>query len=173
MDNKTFQASRRAALWIVGGIATMPSVPTLSIAELVQEKPVKKPDPIRPELVKEFVGAGHGKFERTKEMLLEMPSLLNATWDWGGGDFETALGGAGHMGNREIAEFLITKGARMDIFVAAMLGKIGIVQAMIIAYPEIQQSRGPHGITLLTHAQKGGEQALPVVEYLRSLGINK
>ena len=59
----------------------------------------------------------------TKALLAEQPSLLNATWDWGGGDFETGLGGAGHMGNREIAEFLIGQGARLDIFVATMLGR--------------------------------------------------
>ncbi len=26
------------------------------------------------------------------------PALLNAAWDWGGGDFETALAGAAHRG---------------------------------------------------------------------------
>ena len=36
------------------------------------------------------------------------------------------IGGAGHMGNREIAEFLIGQGARFDIFVAAMLGRIDV-----------------------------------------------
>jgi len=137
-----------------------------------QDKPTKvRPEPIKPELVREFVGAGHGKFDRTKEMLAEMPSLLNATWDWGGGDFEMAIGGAGHMGNREIAEFLISKGARMDIFVAAMLGKLEIVRAMISSYPDLKTARGPHGISLLTHAQKGGSEALAVVDYFRSLGV--
>lgn len=61
----------------------------------------------------------------------------------------------------------------MDIFVAAMLGILPIVQAMISTYPELQHSRGPHGITLLSHVQKGGEKALPVLEYLRSLGLTK
>lgn len=174
MNRNDVDTERRNVLWTLGGITTVILSPSVfSQQQTMQEKPVKKPEPIKPELVKEFVGAGHGKFERTKEMLLEIPSLLNATWDWGGGDFETALGGAGHMGNREIAEFLITKGARMDIFVAAMLGKLSIVQAMIGAYPDIQHSRGPHGISLLTHAQKGGEQALLVVDYLRSLGVTK
>ncbi len=39
-------------------------------------------------------------------------------------DFEMGIGGAGHMGNRETAGFLIGQGARMDVFVAAMLGKL-------------------------------------------------
>ena len=131
----------------------------------------QRPDPIKPEIVREFVGVAHGKFDRTKEMLAEMPSLLNATWDWGGGDFEMGIGGAGHMGNREIAEFLISKGARMDIFVAAMLGKLDIVRAMITAYPDLKNARGPHGISLLVHAQKGGADAAAVVDYFQSLGL--
>ncbi len=140
--------------------------------KLLQDKSVKqRPEPLKPEFVREFVGAGHAKFERTKEMLAEIPSLLNATWDWGGGDFEMAIGGAGHMGNREIAEYLISKGARMDIFVAAMLGKLEIVRAMINAYPDLKTARGPHGISLLTHAQKGGVDAATVVEYFQTLGL--
>jgi len=50
-------------------------------------------------------------------MLAEYPLLLNSSWDWGGGDFETALGAAGHMGLKDTANFLISQGARVDIFV--------------------------------------------------------
>ncbi|MBM3814081.1 MAG: ankyrin repeat domain-containing protein [Acidimicrobiia bacterium] len=124
---------------------------------------------MEPNLVKEFVSAAHAKLERTEEMLKQQPSLLNATWDWGGGDFETGLGGASHMGNREIAQLLIGKGARMDIFAAAMLGRLEIVHGMCEAFPGIHTSLGPHGITLLTHARKGGEPALEVAKYLESL----
>ena len=46
------------------------------------------------QLVQEFVGNAHGNFARVKEMLEAEPALVNATWDWGGGDFETALGAA-------------------------------------------------------------------------------
>ena len=131
-------------------------------------KKVDKGPPLAQELVKEFVVAAHAKLDRTKEMLAEQPGLLNATWDWGGGDFETGLGGASHMGNKEIAVFLIGKGARMDIFAAAMLGKLGIVKAMCEAMPGIHRSLGPHKITLIAHAKRGGADA--VVEYLEKLG---
>ena len=80
------------------------------------------PDPLAPALVQDFVRKAHADLAGTKALLAEQPALLNATWDWGGGDFEMGIGGAGHMGNREIAEFLIGQGARLDIFVAAMLG---------------------------------------------------
>jgi hypothetical protein len=164
----------QSAILSTSGIVLIDTATDSIIMAQQQDKPMKiRPEPIKPEIVKEFVGAGHGKFDRTKEMLAEMPSLLNATWDWGGGDFETAIGGAGHMGNREIAEFLISKGARMDIFVAAMLGKLEIVRAMITTYPDLKSARGPHGISLLTHAQKGRAESLAVVEYLQSLGLKE
>ena len=130
----------------------------------------KRPDPLAPAMVNEFVRKAHGDLAATKAMLAEQPSLLNATWDWGGGDFETGLGGAGHMGNRDIAEFLIGQGARLDIFVAAMLGRLDIVRALLTTWPGLLQSKGPHGITLLRHARAGGEPSKPVVDYLVSLG---
>jgi hypothetical protein len=56
-------------------------------------------------------------------------------------------------------------------FVAAMLGKLDIVKAMAAAYPGLLQSKGPHGIPLMTHARKGGAQAEPVVAFLESQGV--
>lgn len=122
---------------------------------------------IEPERIKEFVGAGHGNLERVKEMLAAQPSIVNATWDWGGGDFETALGGASHMGRPDIAQELLAAGARLDLFAAAMLGKLEIVRAAVAAFPAIVNVPGPHKIPLIAHAEKGGATA--VVEFLRSL----
>ncbi|MBK7087031.1 MAG: hypothetical protein IPH53_21225 [Flavobacteriales bacterium] len=66
-----------------------------------------KPTQLASELVKEFVRVGHNNLPEVQRMLKEQPGLLNASWDVGGGDFETALEGAGHVGDREIAEYLI------------------------------------------------------------------
>src|SRR5690242_12196953 len=63
------------------------------------------------EMVREFVKVGHGDMEKTQALLEQQPALINATWDWGGGDWETALGGASHVGSRGVAEFLLSKGA--------------------------------------------------------------
>ncbi len=130
----------------------------------------KRPDPLAPAVVQDFVRKANADLSGTRTLLAEQPTLLNATWDWGGGDFETGLGGAGHMGNRDIAEFLIGQGARLDLFVATMLGKIEIVRALLTAWPALLQSKGPHGITLLRHARAGGDAARETEEYLRSLG---
>jgi hypothetical protein len=129
-----------------------------------------KPPPLDKDLVKEFVIKGHADLAGTKALLEKEPGLLNACWDWGGGDFETALEGAGHMGNKDIANFLLSKGARMNIFCAAMLGRLEIVKAILSAHPDLKTSKGPHGLQLLHHAAKGGTDAAPVLEYLKSIG---
>ena len=121
------------------------------------------------DLVQQFVGNAHGDLNRVQELLAQEPSLINATWDWGGGDFETALGAASHMGRRDIAEFLLQNGARLDIFAAAMLGKLDIVKAALTAFPDAIKTPGPHGIPLIAHATAGGEDAREVVAYLESL----
>jgi hypothetical protein len=140
---------------------------TLALPAWAQKK--NRAPQLLPDLVRTFVGAAHGDLDKTRAMLAETPGLLNATWDWGGGDFEAAIGGAGHMGRRDIAEFLLSQGARMDIFVAAMLGRLDILKPTLDAFPSLAQSLGPHGIALLAHAEKGGEAAQPVVAYLNSL----
>src|SRR5579872_1056565 len=85
---------------------------------------MSSPSSLEPSLVQRFVGVAHGDLDCVKELLSEEPRLTNACWDWGGGDFETALGASAHMGRRDIAELLLSHGARMDIFAAAMLGHL-------------------------------------------------
>ncbi|MCI0408509.1 MAG: ankyrin repeat domain-containing protein, partial [Acidobacteria bacterium] len=82
---------------------------------------------------------------------------------------ETALGAASHMGNKEIARFLLAKGAPPTIFSAAMLGQLDIVKAMVAANPGVEQFKGPHGIPLIAHAKAGGEPAAAVVAFLEPL----
>src|SRR6266545_4527310 len=122
-------------------------------------------DPLPPEKVKEFVIAGHGNFDKVKTMLAELPTLLYATWDWGNGDFETALEGAGHVGNKEIAHYLIGLGARTNLFVLTMLGKTDIVKKFLDTFPQYLNARGPHGFTFFHHAQQGGDDAKELLQY--------
>jgi hypothetical protein len=129
-----------------------------------------KPEPIAADRVRAFVIAGHGDLAQVQTMLAETPSLINATWDWGGGDFETALGGAAHVGQREIALYLLAHGARFDLYAAAMLGWLDAVKAVLSAHPEARKTPGAHGIPLMAHALRGGEQAEAVVVYLGSFG---
>jgi len=123
-----------------------------------------------PELVREMVTVAHFDLNRVKELVEARPSLACAAWDWGFGDWESALGAASHMGNRPIAEYLISKGARPSLFSATMLGQLEVVKGFVAAQPSVQSIRGPHSISLLAHAKAGGEAARPVYEFLKTLG---
>ncbi len=132
-----------------------------------------EPDQLDPKLVEEFVRVAHSDFDSVKSMLSETPHLLNSAWDWKNGDFETAIGAAGHMGRKDIAEFLITKGARFDVFVLTMLGYTEIVKKTLQINPELVFSLGPHGFTLLHHAKQGGENAAELYDFFISKGLTE
>lgn len=118
------------------------------------------------ERVNEIVSVSHSNMERVRELVTEQPALAKASWDWGFGDWESALGAASHTGRREIAEFLIAHGARPTIFSAAMLGQVDIVRTFMAADPQLIHLDGPHGISLIRHARAGGPEAEQVVDYL-------
>lgn len=150
-------------------------LPLLGSGALFAQDMVKPPKPAQlpAELVKEFVRVGHNDLAAVQRMLKEQPGLLNACWDVGGGDFETALEGAGHVGDREIAEYLIGQGARANIFVLTMLGHTAIVKGLLALYPHLLRSKGPHGLTLLHHANRGGEPAAELLEHITKLGLTE
>jgi hypothetical protein len=150
----------------VGGPALSP---TIESADNVPDFPEHDPQIDRAR-VKRFVIAGHFNLAAVQQMLGEDATLINGAIDWGNGDFETALGGASHMGRRDIAEFLLEHNARLDVFAATMLGKLEIVKAAVGAFPNVVHVPGPHKIPLIAHAEKGGSQAKEVLEFLRSLG---
>ena len=117
--------------------------------------------------IQEFVAQAHGEVDAVRSALTQDRTLANAAWDWGGGDWETGLGAAAHVGRRETALYLLDNGARMDVFAAAMLGETEIVRAMLAARPELRDARGPHGIPLVKHAEAGGDDARGVLELLQ------
>ena len=121
--------------------------------------------------VQAFVANAHGDLEVVRELLVGEPALVNAAWDWGGGDWETALGAAAHMGRRQIALFLLEHGARLDLFAAAMLGYFDIVSSVLANFPEMHDAKGPHGIPLVEHARAGGEDARAVLELLEATEV--
>lgn len=123
-----------------------------------------------PALVKDAVGASHGRMPQIRELIERQPALARASIDWGFGDWETCIDAASHVGNKPIAELLLGSGARPTIFSAAMMGQLDAVKAFIAARPGIQKTLGPHGITLMAHAKAGGADAVPVVQYLASIG---
>jgi len=132
------------------------------------------------DIVEEVVGVSHFDLDSLKELVDRRPELSRATWDWGFGDWETAIGAASHVGRPDIVKYLLSKGARPDLFTFAMLGQLETVKAMIEASPGIQSIEGPHGISLLDHVRAGqrwkdrtGEQkdqGERLIAYLEELG---
>jgi hypothetical protein len=64
---------------------------------------------------------------------------------------------------------LLERGARIDIFCAAMLGMVDVVKAFLTLQPKLIDAKGPHGFSLHFHAQVGGKEAEPVLDYLQSV----
>jgi len=167
VDRVTLSRRRTIGMALAAGLS---AVANATASEQTGTTQVARPPALSGDLVRAFVGVAHGDFAEVQRLMEVTPTLLNAAWDWGGGDFETAIGAAGHMGRRDIAEFLLARGARMDLYVAAMLGRLDVVKGQLEAYPASFNGRGPHGLTLLHHARQGGVAAASVVTYLQSLG---
>lgn len=158
MPRRTFLAHGFAMSAAIGTarLASAQDTPPAPPPETARRPEPSRQPPFDVAHVKAFVGAGHGNLPRVKEMLGTEPRLALASYDWGGGDFETALGGASHTGRREIALHLLDAGARIDAFCAAMLGETAVVAALIRSAPATARTRGPHGYSLLYHAGHSG-----------------
>ena len=130
------------------------------------------PPQLDPATVQAFVAGAHGDLDVVRSLLEEEPTLVNAAWDWGGGDWETGLGAAAHMGRRQIALYLLEHGARLDLFAAAMLGYFEVVTAILSDFPEMREALGPHGIPLVEHARVGGADARAVLELLEATEVS-
>src|SRR5215469_254216 len=97
------------------------------------------------EVIDEFVGVSHGNLARVKELLEQYPALVHRQATWG----ETPLGAAAQTGQREIAEYLLSRGAVLDICTAAMLGMKDQVAAMLQADSEQAHAVGAHDIPIM------------------------
>lgn len=173
--------SRRQFWSVAAGLAAMPSIvvaqdkvgPKEAPFERDYPEPDFKPSWKKPQLsrlmVQDFVIYAHSDLDMTKKLLDREPMLINAFMDWGSGDWESGLGGASHMGRRDIVEFLLERGARIDIFTAAMLGQLVAVKAFLTLQPKLIDAKGPHGFNLHFHGQLAGKDAEKMVNYLQSV----
>ena len=132
-------------------------------------KPSWKKPQINRTMAQDFVIFAHSDLDKVTMLLDREPGLINAAIDWGAGDWETGLGGASHMGRRDIVEFLLARGARIDIFCATMMGQLEAVKAFLTLQPTLIDAKGPHGFSLHFHAQVGGDEAKSTLDYLQSI----
>ena len=129
------------------------------------QQPEAKPQ-LDSAMVKEYVSKSHSDLAAVRELSKKEPMLVRAAWDQGGGDWETGLGAASHMGRRDIAQFLIDSGARLDAFAVCMLGQLSAAKALLTAFPDIHKVPGPHGIPLLSHAIVGKKPSVDTFQLL-------
>lgn len=119
-------------------------------------------DALSQEIVKAFVLASHFDLEKVKEQLEAEPRLLNEVYLEVN---ETALQAASHMGRRDIAEYLLDKGAPMTIYTAAMMGMKAEVEQFLRDGSSQAQVKGAHGFTNLFHAALNGDVEIAQVLY--------
>lgn len=164
-SRRTFIAA--GSISLAGGAAFARGFPTGTQPE------TELPTPVRaaPDRVREFVGACHVQIDKVRAMLEIDPDLAKASWDWGFGDYETAIGACSHTGRKDIIELLMTHGARPTIFTLATLDKIAAVRGFIESMPGAVDIEGPHSISLYRHAQAG--KATRVMEYLEKAGLDQ
>jgi uncharacterized protein len=117
--------------------------------------------------IDQFVAFSHGHMEGVKEVLASDPDLINSRSRLD----ETPLGAAAHVGNRAMAEYLLSQGAEMDFPAAVMLGHIDWVAQQLERDPALAQSAGAHGISVLFHAVVGGN--LDMVQLLLGHGADE
>ena len=164
MNRKKFLLNNAA---IVPGLMMLP--------KFMFAKQQQTPEPYKLDLVKEFVVAGHGgkagDLDKVKSMLQDYPNMIFTKYDWGNGDYEAAIEGAGHMGNKEIAEYLIVSGSRVTLFVLTMLGKTELVKPVLEQYPSLIFAKGPHGFTMLHHAKVAGKNGEGLYAWLQEKGL--
>ena len=119
-------------------------------------------------LIDEFVGNAHGNYVRVKELLDQHPALLNANASWN----EHAIEAAAQTGSVEIVNYLLSKGASLDICTAAMLGWQDHVDALLDTDPSLIQARGAHGIPLLYYPIITGNKPLAQRLVQRGASVN-
>lgn len=120
-------------------------------------------------IVDQFVAAAHGDLATVQALLEQYPDLVNtrARWD------ESPIQAAAHAGARAVGEFLLARGAPLEICTAAMLGLTDRVQAMLQGNPRLAHATGAHGIGVLYHAAVTGQGAVAEVLVAHGAAVNE
>ena len=160
------QVTRRTM--VIGSVGAALS----QVSHVVRAQAPERQPPLEYELVNQFVSKSHRDLGIVRELAQREPMLVRASRDGGGGDWETGLGAASHMGRRDIAQFLIDAGARVNVFAVFMLGEMDAAKALLTAFPKIHETPGPHGIPLLSHAIVGREAAFDTFTLLLEYGVD-
>jgi ankyrin repeat protein len=118
------------------------------------------------ETIDEFVGNAHGNLVRVEELISDYPDIVDAKASFD----ETALQAAAQMGREDIANFLLSHGAVMDIFGASMLGDVKRVREFLERDRNRANAPGGHGFPPLYYAAV--KNRIEIAEVLLRNGAN-
>ncbi len=119
-------------------------------------------------VIDELVMASHGDFGKVQTLLECHPILAQSRAQWD----ETPLEAAAHTGQKEIAEFLVSKGAVVDICTASMLGRTDRVSEFLRADPALAHATGAHGIPVLFYPVIAGQREVAELLLRHSADVN-
>lgn len=123
------------------------------------------------EQLREFVIAAHWHLPKVQEVLVTFPEILNVPYLWAENDWETAIQAAAHAGSAHVADFLLAKGAPLEICTAAMLGRQRDVERLLAGDSALIHAVGAHGIPLMAHVALSGN--VPLAQMLFELGAQE
>jgi RNA polymerase sigma factor (sigma-70 family) len=116
-----------------------------------------------------FAASSLGFIERVREFLKHEPGLVEARLPFGA----TPLHMAAEDGQQAMAEFLVARGAPVDVVCAAELGWSERLQRLIEAAPEaVNQKGGSFGFTPLHSATSKGRRDLARLLLVRGAEVN-
>jgi ankyrin repeat protein len=134
----------------------------------LEEGTIEPEEVLTEEQIRDFIVAAHGNLPRVREMLTRHPGLLNARHYWSATDSETAIQAGAQTGSRPVVEYLLARGAPLEINTAAFLGRKEDVESMLKLDPGLINATAAHGIPLLPHAALSGN--LELVKMLHQRG---
>jgi uncharacterized protein len=135
--------------------------------EKKEEETTQEEEVLTEEQIGDFIVAAHGNLPRVREMLTLHPGLLNARHYWSETDSETAIQAAAQTGSIPVVEYLLARGAPLEITTAAFLGRKADVERMLKEDPSLINATGAHGIPLMPHVAMSGNVELARTLYER------
>jgi ankyrin repeat protein len=124
--------------------------------------------PLPQTLIDQFVGVAHSSLSAMKEMLEAHPDLLHARASWD----ESAMEAASHTAGKDRIQYLLEKGAPLDIFAAIILGMRDRVAAYLEEQPELARAKGAHGIPITFYPAIVGDISLGELLLAKGAEVN-
>jgi ankyrin repeat protein len=119
-------------------------------------------------IVEECVGNAHGDLDKVRELVERHPAIVNARASWN----ETPIEAATQLGRRDIIEYLLGKGAPLDLFTACVVGRRDVVEAELAGDPARARARGVHDLATLYFAAIGGQREVAELLLAAGAGVN-